>query len=203
MTSLYHPPLKHPRRANLISLVAGTATLCILAIPRGTRGRYRSIISWCTSLEDEGRRKLGLLWPPPSSGAIIIHVDTEDVTFEDEDVVVGGGGGGGAAAGGEEGGRTGEYNPTTTIRKQDGDNEERLSEPRNEGGRKDEGCDKENDGNNAGEGKEGKTSDEEIWNFYGLFFFFSFFCQGTGERGGATSKRTLLSFFLSLSSSIL
>ena len=70
MTSLYHPPLKHPRRANLISLVAGTATLCILAILRGPRAGYSSILSWCMSLKDEGRRKLGFLGPPLSSDAL-------------------------------------------------------------------------------------------------------------------------------------
>ena len=44
MTSFYHPPLKHPCRAYLISLVAGTATLCILAIPCLPRAGYSRIL---------------------------------------------------------------------------------------------------------------------------------------------------------------
>ena len=67
LTSFYHPPLKHPRRANLISLVAETATLYNFVIPRGTRAGYSSFLWRCASLKDEGHRKcrkLGILWPP-------------------------------------------------------------------------------------------------------------------------------------------
>ena len=44
LISFYHPPLKHPRRAYLIFLVAGTATLYIFAIPLGARAGYSSVL---------------------------------------------------------------------------------------------------------------------------------------------------------------